>query len=280
MPAELPKLALGTWLMGGTKEADPNNDDAKDIAVIHTAIENDVTLIDTAQNYAAGKCEELVGKAISKYSRQSYQILTKQSKDALHYDAVIKGCHDSMQRLGVEYVDYFVCHAPTKDADMRDFFKASNQLYKDGFIRNVGVSNFGPKTLAIALETSDLPISLNQVSFSLGDDDILTTGTYDFCVENNIPIQAFRALARLGEDTQLISLLLPIAEKHGLTAHQTALAYLNSYKNVNFTIRASNKEHWQQIKKALNVALAAEETEQLRKVQTGKQGAFHEFLLV
>ena len=47
--SDFPKLALGTWLMGGTKDPNPDNDDRRDIAAIRLAIKNGVTLIDTAQ---------------------------------------------------------------------------------------------------------------------------------------------------------------------------------------------------------------------------------------
>lgn len=233
--SNLQKIALGTWLMGGARDLDPGNDDGRDIAVIRLALDNDITLIDTAQNYADGRCEELVGEAIKGYRRDSYQILTKQSRKDLSYQGVIDGCRNSLKRLGVDYLDYFVCHAPNADFDMRDFFRATNQLHKDGLIRNVGVSNFGVRLLQVALNTSDLPISLNQVSFSLGDDDILSTGTYEFCINNNIPIQAFRTLAKLKEDETLVGILEDIAPKYSLTIQQLALAYINSYNNMHFT---------------------------------------------
>lgn len=70
MQNQLSKLALGTWLMGGTKAPDPNNDDEKDISIIKTALESGITLIDTAQNYADGKCEGIVGQAITNYPRE------------------------------------------------------------------------------------------------------------------------------------------------------------------------------------------------------------------
>ena len=197
----------GTWLMGGTKEPDPNNDDEKDISIIQLALDNGITLIDTAQNYAAGRCEELVGQAIKDRPRGSYQILTKQAKENLSYQGVIDGCKASLKRLGVDHIDYFVCHAPNANFDTRDFFRAANQLRSDGLIRNVGVSNFGVKFLQIALEASDSPISLNQVSFSLNDDDILSTGTYEFCVKNKIPIQAFRTLAGLKDNKEIADVL-------------------------------------------------------------------------
>lgn len=278
MQTSLPKIALGTWLMGGTKDPDPDNDDIKDIVVIKTAIDSGVTLIDTAQNYAAGKCEELVGKAIKNYPRETVQILTKQQKSHLSYNDVIQGCRDSLTRIGVEYLDYFVCHAPNPDFDLADFFKAANQLYKDGLIKNVGVSNFGVKSLQLAVKISDLPIALNQVSFSINDSDILTSGTYDFCVNHDIPIQAYRTLVDIKKEKDSYSLLLSIASRMNLSPQQILIAYLNSFSGVNFTLRASSKDHWQQIKDALKVSLASSDIEALKKIQLTKKGAFGHFL--
>lgn len=276
--SNLPKIALGTWLMGGTKEPDPNNDDEKDISIIQLALDNGITLIDTAQNYAAGRCEELVGQAIKDRPRGSYQILTKQAKENLSYQGVIDGCKASLKRLGVDHIDYFVCHAPNANFDTRDFFRAANQLRSDGLIRNVGVSNFDVKFLQIALEASDSPISLNQVSFSLNDDDILSTGTYEFCVKNKIPIQAFRTLAGLKDNKEIADVLKTIAPKYDLTIQQLALAYINSYENIYFTVRASSKEHWQQIKYAMEVQLENDDLVALKELHNGKQGSFGDFL--
>jgi len=264
--------------MGGTKEADPHNDDQRDISVIQTAIDNEITLIDTAQNYAAGKCEELVGQAVKRYPRESYQILTKQAKSELLYDEVIRGCRASLRRLGLEYLDYFVCHAPRADVDMSEFFKAANRLYKDGLIRNVGVSNFGPKALQTAINSSDLPISLNQVSFSMVDNDIISSGTYDFCLQDNIPIQAYRTLVSLKDNREVSELLEKIALEYDVSPQQIALAYINSYENINFTVRASSVDHWQQIKDALKLKLSAETKEKLKKIHEKQQGVVNHFL--
>lgn len=264
--------------MGGTKEPDPNNDDKKDISIINTAIESGITLIDTAQNYADGKCEEIVGQAISHYPRERVQVLTKQKRLNLSFDDVVQGCHDSLKRLGIECLDYFVCHAPNSDFDLADFFKATNQLYKEGLIRNVGVSNFGIKSLQLAVDTSELPIALNQVSFSINDSDILTSGTYDFCVEHNIPIQAYRPLVDIQKEQDGYDLLLEIAKKMELTPHQVLIAYLNSYQGVNFTTRASSTEHWQQIKDALEVTMETSDVKLLKQIHMTKQGAFGHFL--
>jgi len=278
LKTKLTKLALGTWLMGGTKDPDPNNDDAKDISVIKTAIESGVTLIDTAQNYADGKCEELVGQAISSYPRDTIQVLTKQKKSHLSYKDVIEGCNASMKRLCVEYLDYFICHAPNTDFDLADFFKATNKLYKDGLIRNVGVSNFGVNALKIAVETSELPIALNQVCFSINDRDILTSGTYEFCLSHEIPIQAYRPILDIKKEKDSYDLLITIAAHMKLSPQQVLVAYLNSFDSVGFTIRASNNEHWQQIKDALNVKLTSSDTEALKKIHMTKAGVFGHLL--
>jgi aryl-alcohol dehydrogenase-like predicted oxidoreductase len=273
------KIALGTWLMGGTKERELDNDDAKDISVIHCALENGVMLIDTAQNYANGRCEEIIGEALQDVPRASYQLLTKQRKDRLGYEDVLRGCEESMQRLNVDYLDYFVCHAPNPDFDMHDFFRATNKLLGAGKIRNVGVSNFGPKLLRLAVKESDAPISLNQVQFSLFDDDVLDTGTYAFCVENNIPIQAYRTLTAIKENQSAYKRLEEIAKRLKLSPEQVALAYLNSYQNIVFTLRASTQQHWDEIKAALKIQLSGDEIKSLRATHQGLRGPQRDFLL-
>lgn len=268
----LPKLALGTWRMGGDAESNPNNDNAKDIAIIQTALGSGITLIDTAQVYAAGACERIVGEAVANRPRQSFQILTKQARSDLDYQSVIDGCRTSLDRLGVDYIDYFVCHAPNQEFDMCDFFRATNKLYADGLIRHVGVSNFGPGPLKIALETSDIPISLNQVGFSLSNSDILTTGTYDFCQKNNIPIQAYQTLSGLKTDVEAMSMLGVLGSEYSLTPEQMVLAYLNSYDDIHFTIRSSSAQHWRQIKDALKTELSPDDISILKSLHMARHG--------
>lgn len=277
---ELSKFALGTWLMGGTKEPDPNNDDAHDIEVIKTAIASGVSMIDTAQNYAAGRCEELVGEAVAELPRDSYQILTKQMKANLQFDEVIEGCKASINRLGVDYIDYFVCHAPNPETGVDEFFKATNQLHKEGLIHNVGVSNFGPKTLQVALDTSTLPIALNQVSFSLTDYDIISTGTYDFCVEHDIPIQAYRPLASTKGNPEAMGLLNEVAHKYNITPMQAAIAYINNFDNMHFTLRASTQEHWAQNIDATKVQLDNDDVAKLIDFHKKQRGSFAHFLTI
>ena len=68
--------------------------------------------------------------------------------------------------------------------------------------------------------------------------------------------------------------------KYNLTIQQVALAYINSYDTMHFTVRASSKEHWQQIKAALDVRLQDDDMAMLKRLHSGKKGAFGEFLEV
>lgn len=264
--------------MGGPKDPDPKNDDAKDIAAIKLAIENGVTLIDTAQNYANGRCEEIVGEAVKDLPRDSFQILTKQNKDRLSYQNVLDDCDASLERLGVDAIDYFLCHAPNIEFDMKEFFRATNELYKKDKIKNVGVSNFGPNMLKIAVEESDTPIVVNQVHFALDDDDVLSTGTYDFCKDHGVAIQAYRTLVDLEVNKAALKVIDEIAQKRNLSRQQVAVAYINSYEGLSFTIKASSNEHWDAIKEALKTTLDAEEIDALRKSHKGMEGGLRHFL--
>lgn len=273
-----PKLALGTWLMGGTKERDPDNDDTRDIAAIRLAINNGVTLIDTAQNYASGRCEELVGEAIRDLDRTSFQILTKQNRLRQSYHDVMDGCAASLKRLGLDYIDYFVCHAPNPDFDMRDFFRAANKLHKQGLIKNVGVSNFGPKMLELAVATSDTPIIFNQVHFSVDDDDVLATGTYDYCQKHDIKIQSYRTLVDLDKNEKALKVIEQIATTKNLSIQQITLAYINSYEGMTFTIKSSSAEHWNEAKSALATSLSLSEITSIRSTHQNLSGNFRNFL--
>lgn len=275
---QFPKLALGTWLMGGTKDPDPENDDSKDSAAIKLAIENGVTLIDTAQNYANGRCEEIIGEAVAALPRDSFQILTKQNKERLSYQNVLEDFAASQKRLGVDVIDYFLCHAPNTQFDIKDFFRVTNKLYAQGKIRNVGVSNFGPNMLKIAVKISETPIIVNQVHFALDDDDVLSTGTYDFCREHNITVQAYRTLVDLEVNRPALKILDDIARTRRITRQQVAIAYINSYEGLTFTIKASSKEHWGAVKEALGIILETEEIVMLRNSHKGLKGSLRHFL--
>lgn len=89
---EMPVYGFGTWQMGGRMERDHANDDGADTAAIRTAIELGVTHIDTAEVYADGYTEQLVGRAIQDYDRSQLFIVSKVKASNMAHDTVIVSC--------------------------------------------------------------------------------------------------------------------------------------------------------------------------------------------
>lgn len=258
-----PALALGTWLMGGQKDPDPNNDDESDKRTIRTAIDSGITLIDTAQNYAAGKAESLVGEVLAepKYRGKHVQVLGKHSRLKINDEQqVYDEFQASLQRLGVPYFDYYLLHAPPlPGTSMEPFFTAINQLVRQGKIKQVGVSNMGSALLEQAMELSESPIVVNQLSFSPTDRHIIESGLYELCRDNDITVQAYRPLA---ESIKLMTdnkVACAIAAERGLSIAQLAIAWLCSNEGVAVTVRASSPQHWHEITEASQVILSEDE---------------------
>lgn len=116
---EMPVYGLGTWGMGGRMEFDPNNDDQADIDAIKYAIDSGITHIDTAENYASGHAEKIVGQAIKGYNRRKLFIVSKVGRTKLKFEDLIQSANESLQRIGTEYLDLFLIHAPSLESPLK-----------------------------------------------------------------------------------------------------------------------------------------------------------------
>src|SRR5512138_832112 len=89
----LPKVGFGTWSIGGGSYADPSLDSAS-MAALRVALETGYTHFDTAEGYASGHAEELIGRAVRETNtkREDVFITSKVSEQHLHYDSVIRAC--------------------------------------------------------------------------------------------------------------------------------------------------------------------------------------------
>jgi len=98
----LPRLGMGTWLIGGARTKDPNNDDAGQIQGLHDALDQGFTWLRTAQNYADGYCEELVGMVIKDYDRNNLFMSSAVNQNyALSRDLLIDHAKQSLNRLRI-----------------------------------------------------------------------------------------------------------------------------------------------------------------------------------
>jgi len=95
----LPKIGFGTWKVGGESSADPTTDSIS-MAALQSALEIGYTHFDTAEMYASGHTEELLGKVIrsSQVKREALFITSKVLPDHLKHDDVLKSCENSLRR--------------------------------------------------------------------------------------------------------------------------------------------------------------------------------------
>jgi aryl-alcohol dehydrogenase-like predicted oxidoreductase len=143
------RIALGTWAIGGWMWG--GTDEAESIRAIHAALDQGITLIDTAPVYGFGCSEEIVGKALAAGGRrQNAVIATKVGldwKDARPFRnaskaRIMKEIDDSLRRLRTDVIDLYQVHWPDPSTRIEETAEAMASLIKLGKIRAVGVSNF------------------------------------------------------------------------------------------------------------------------------------------
>lgn len=191
------EISLGTWGAGGSGWG--GSDRAACISAIHTMIDLGANLIDTAPIYGLGYAEEVVGEAV-KGKRQDLIISTK---CGLRIDAkpgeemkvatrpeVIKGCEDSLRRLGTDYIDLLFVHWPDKNTPVEETMNAMNTLKEQGKIRYIGLSNFSISQTGEALKYS--AVDIIQPPYSMVDQSARDSMLW--CYKHNISSMTYASL--------------------------------------------------------------------------------------
>lgn len=261
----LPKIGFGTWKIGGGSSADLSTDSVS-MAALRSALEVGYTHFDTAEMYANGHSEELIGKAVreSGVQRKALFITSKVTPSHLQYDQVLNSCENSLRHLQMEYIDLYLIHWPQAGMKLEETFRALNKLVKDGKVKNLGVSNFNLKLLKQAQQVSETPIVNNQVPYSLADRSYATNGVLEYCQQNNILFTAYSPI----EEGRLRSnkALEAIAKAHHATVYQIALAWIISQPRVITIPMSANPIHIQENFAAADIELTEDETAQLTKL--------------
>ena len=131
----LPVLGQGTWRMGEDKSKR-----TREVAALRTGIELGMTLIDTAEMYASGGAEKVVGEAIAG-QRERVFIVTKFYPQNATREGMAAACDRSLRRLGVEQIDLYLLHW-RGDVPLKETLAAFDDLLTAKKIRYAGVSNF------------------------------------------------------------------------------------------------------------------------------------------
>ena len=260
----LPKIGFGTWSLGGASCADRELDSVS-MSALQAALEAGYTHFDTAEFYAAGHCEELVGGALreTKTKRERVFITTKVSPEHLAHEAVIKSCESSLRRLDMDYVDLYLIHWPSREMKLDETFRALNKLVRDGKVKHLGVSNFNLKQLKQAQGFSDTPIITNQVPYSLPNKKYVENGVLDYCQQNDILVTAYSPVKF--RSMRVNPTLRSVAEAHATTPFQIALAWLVNQPRVITIPMSFNPQHIKENFAAAEIVLSKDEMARLDK---------------
>jgi diketogulonate reductase-like aldo/keto reductase len=254
----IPKIGFGMWRIGGDSFPDPKLDSTS-LTALRTALEVGYTHFDTAESYAAGHSEELLGRAVRETNtkRESLFITTKISPEHLAYEQVFRSCENSLRRLQMEYVDLYLIHWPRAGMKLEETFRALNKLVKDGKVKHLGVSNFNLTLLKQAQSFAETPILTNQVPYSLPTRTYVDNGVLEYCQQNDILLTAYSPVKfrNLSSNKTLQS----IAEAHAATPYQIALAWLVVQPRVITIPMSSNLQHIRENFEAAEIELSEEE---------------------
>ncbi len=222
---QIPKIGFGTWRIGGRGSPDTSLDESS-LRALSSAIELGYTHFDTAEGYAAGHTEELLGRALHelRIPREKLFITSKVSPEHLDYDQVLRCCEASLNRLGMDYLDLYLIHWPRIGMNLAETFRALNKLVADGRVRNLGVSNFNLKLLKQAVASSETPLLTNQVPYSVPDRTCEKDGVLEYCQQNDILLTAYSPVKPRNIASN--KTLQAIASQRGVTTYQVALAWL------------------------------------------------------
>ncbi len=267
----MPVYGLGTWQMGGRKEHDASNDDEADIAGIRSALDVGITHIDTAESYANGYTEILVGKAIHGYDRSKIFLVSKVHQKNLDYNGILNSCRQSLKRLGTNYLDLYLLHRYSKDIPLKDSMRALDKLIEGGTIKNIGVCNFTKEHLAEAQSYTKNKIVCNQVHYNLMFREPERKGLVDYSQNNDVFLSAWRPVGMDNLLKNIPPVLKEICDKYKKTPSQIAINWLISQPYVITLSKTRQINHLNENLGALGWQMELCDIEKLRKKYPNQQ---------
>ena len=184
------------------------------------AIETGYTHIDTAASY---QNEEAVGRGIqqSGVAREDLFITTKLWIQSNGYEGALKAFDNSLNRLQLDYVDLYLIHQPY--GDVYGEWRAMEELYQQGKIRAIGVSNFHPDRLMDLIIHNQITPAVNQIEVSPFHQQI---DSLKFFEQNSVMVEAWAPFAEGRNNIFQNELLLSIAAKHNKSVAQVILRWV------------------------------------------------------
>lgn len=158
---EVSSVSLGTWATFGESVGDDTA-----TAILRTAREHGINLLDTAETYGHGASEEALGRALRRvgWERETYAVCGKvfwgvhggaPLSRGLSRKHIREGCHATLRRLGLDHLDLFLCHRPDAATELEETVRAMSDLVQSGEILYWGTSEWSPGLVSAAIEVAD-----------------------------------------------------------------------------------------------------------------------------
>jgi diketogulonate reductase-like aldo/keto reductase len=240
---EMPILGFGVFQVKDLAECERS---------VVDAIQTGYRLIDTAQSYGN---EEAVGKAIKKsgVSREELFITTKLWKQSNGYEGTKKAFENSLKRLQLSYLDLYLIHQPV--GDVYGEWRAMQDLYNEGKIRAIGVSNFYPDRLIDLIIHNEIIPAINQIE------------TQKFLQEINVQIECWGPFAEGKNNLFHNEILASIGEKYNKTIAQVVIRWLTQ-RGVVAIPKSTHKERMEENFNIFDFDLSAEDMEAIKTLDT------------
>lgn len=247
----MPQLGLGTMNVKNLSQ------------VLPQAIDLGYRLIDTAENYDN---EIEVGQGIknSNIDRRELFVTSKLKIQSDGYDGTIKAFNESLEKLGLEYLDLYLIHQPY--GDIFGEWRAMEKLYQEGKVKAIGVSNFAPFQLTDLTMHSDIKPMVDQIEIHPFFQEIIES---NYGLQHDIQPQSW---APFGEAIQVLSklpTLKTIADDHKKTVAQVILRWLMQ-RNIVAIPSSSNLEHLEENINIFDFDLTNQEMDTIQQLDTKK----------
>ncbi|OYD24335.1 aldo/keto reductase [Oceanimonas baumannii] len=252
----LPAIGQGTWYMG--EGLNPRH---AEIKALQQGLDLGLSLIDTAEMYADGGAEEVVGAALKGRRDEAFLVSKVYPWNAGRHSA-IAACEASLKRLGTDYLDLYLLHWPGS-IPLDETLEAFEQLQADGKIKRFGVSNCDLDEMQeLAYTNGGDQCAINQVLYHLGSRGI-EYSLLPWQREQGLPTMAYCPLAqggRLRREMFGNPELQAIAGDLGVTVAQLLLAWsirpVNGRRDIIAIPKAVQPEHVQQNAEAIRLQLS------------------------
>jgi len=251
---EMPILGFGVYQVTDPKECETS---------VFEALNVGYRLIDTAQVYGN---EAAVGKAIKKSGvvREELFITTKLWVSDVSYEKAKKAFEKSLKNLGLDYLDLYLIHQPY--GDVHGAWRAMEELYKEGKIRAIGISNFQPDRVMDLIVFNEVVPAVNQIETHPFNQHI---ETQKFLVENKVQIESWGPFAEGRNDIFKNELLASIGKKYNKSIAQVILRWLTQ-RGVVVIPKSVRKERILENFHIFDFKLSTEDMEAISTLDTGK----------